>query len=254
MPDRAKDETLRPTGASTSKAPGVDELKRAAAERAVDGYVGSGMVVGLGTGSTAAWVVQRIGELLRAGELSGVRGIPTSQVTAELAAEYGVPLVALDEARPDLTIDGADEIDPRLALIKGRGGALLREKIVAAAGRGLVVVADGSKEVVSLGEGTLPVEVEPFGWRVTLDSLSSLGCEPRLRLAPGGTAEPEITDGGHYTADCAFGDIPEPGELEREIRRIPGAIESGLFVGLSVASVVSRASDAGGIDTRVTEG
>lgn len=232
----------------------MEDLKRAAAERAVDGYVRSGMVLGLGTGSTAAWVVRRIGELMEAGDLSGVRGIPTSRRTAELAAEYGVPLVGLEEARPDLTIDGADEIDPSLALIKGRGGALLREKIVAAAGRGIVVVADGSKRVVSLGEGPLPVEVEPFGWQATLDALASLGCEPRLRPAPGGTTEPRITDGGHYTADCAFGDIPDPGALEAEIRSIPGAIESGLFVGLSVASVVSRATEDGRISTGVTEG
>lgn len=233
--------------------PRVEDLKRAAAERAVDGYVRSGMVLGLGTGSTAAWVVRRIGELLEAGEISGVRGVPTSRRTAELAAEYGVPLVDLEQARPDLTIDGADEIDPSLALIKGRGGALLREKIVAAAGRGIVVVADDSKEVLALGEGALPVEVEPFGWQATLDALASLGCEPRLRLAPGGTAEPDLTDGGHYTADCAFGEIPAPGELEAEIRRIPGALESGLFVGLSVASVVGAATEGGAVATEVTE-
>lgn len=238
---------------NTNERPGLDDLKRAAAERAVDGYVRSGMVLGLGTGSTAAWVVRRIGELLEGGEVSGVRGVPTSRRTAELAAKYGVPLVGLEEARPDLTIDGADEIDPELALIKGRGGALLREKIVAAAGRGIVVVADDSKEVLSLGEGALPVEVEPFGWQATLDALAALGCEPRLRLAPGGSAEPELTDGGHYTADCFFGDIPEPGALEDGIRRIPGALESGLFVGRCVASVVSRVTEWGGISTRVTE-
>lgn len=237
----------------TEEKPGLEELKRAAAERAVDGYVSSGMVLGLGTGSTAAWVVRRIGELLEAREVTGVRGVPTSRRTAELAAEYGVPLVGLEEARPDLTIDGADEIDPGLSLIKGRGGALLREKIVAAAGRGIVVVADDSKEVVSLGEGPLPVEIEPFGWQSTLDALASLGCEPRLRLEPGGSAEPELTDGGHYTADCAFGEITDPGTLEDEIRRIPGALESGLFVGLCVASVVSRAAEGGVISTGVTE-
>lgn len=223
----------------------AEELKRMAAERAVAEYVESGMVLGLGTGSMAAWVVRRIGELLASGELSGVRGIPTSHRTAELAGEYGVPLVGLDEVRPDLTIDGADEIDPSLALIKGRGGALLREKIVAAAGKGLVVVADVSKQVASLGEGPLPVEVEPYGWQATLDALASLGCEPRLRPLPGGTTEPQPTDGGHYTADCAFSEIPDPAALEDDLRRIPGAIESGLFVGLTVAAVVGHAGEDG---------
>ena len=231
----------------------ADALKRAAAERAVDSYVESGMVLGLGTGSTAAWVVSRLGELLARGELTGVRGVPTSQKTVELAVEAGVPLAGLEQARPELTIDGADEIDPSLALIKGRGGALLREKIVAAAGGGLVVVADYSKQVVSLGEGPLPVEVEPFGWRATLDALSSLGCEPRLRLQPGGTTEPQLTDGGHYTADCSFGEISDPAALEAEIRRIPGAIESGLFVGLSVVAVVGRAARDGEAVTEVIE-
>ncbi len=215
----------------------AEEYKRAAAYEAVERYVESGMTVGLGTGSTAFWVVRRIGELISSGGLRDVRGIPTSRRTAEQAQEEGIPLVSLSEARPGITIDGADEISPDINLIKGRGGALLREKIVAASGDGLLVVADDSKLVDTLGEGTLPVEVEPFGWEITLEALASLGCEARLRLA--GT-EPFVTDGGHYTADCTFPSIPDPGALEDEIKRIPGALETGLFVGLSRAAVIGR--------------
>jgi ribose 5-phosphate isomerase A len=223
-----------------------EDLKRATAERAVAEYVESGMVVGLGTGSTASFAVRRIGVLLAAGELEDVRGVPTSARTAAIAREEGIPLVTLSEARPLFTIDGADEIGPGLALIKGLGGALLREKIVASAGDGLVVVADETKLVDSLGAGPLPVEVEPFGHQITLEDLGSLGCEPTLRLeGPGSqTGDPDrpyVTDGGHYTADCLFPrGIPNPAALEEEIKRIPGALESGLFVNLARAAVVAR--------------
>ena len=219
----------------------VESLKRDAAYAAVDRYVESGMIVGLGSGTTAAFVVARIGELLAAGELRDVRGIPTSERTAALAREVGIPLTALSEARPLLTIDGADEIGPDLSVIKGRGGALLREKIVAAAStRGLVAVADGSKPVEALGEGPLPVEVEPYGWGTTLQALASLGCESELRMDRADPRHPFVTDGGHYTADCLFPGIPDPSSLEVEIKRIPGALECGLFVGLAQAAVVAR--------------
>ena len=224
----------------------VDEQKRSAAYKAVDDYVEGGMTVGLGSGSTALWVVKRLGERLAGGELEEVRGIPTSEATAEEARREGIPLVELSEARPDLTIDGADEIDPWLALIKGRGGALLREKIVASAGNGLIVVADSSKLVDALGEETLPVEVEPFGWETTLKALSALGSEPTLRMKDG---RPFVTDGGHYTVDCLFDSIPDPDSLEKEIKAIPGALENGLFVGLSRAAVI-----AGEEGTRIIEG
>ena len=230
----------------------LEELKRAAAERAVDEYVESGMVVGLGTGSTASHAVRRIGASISAGELEDIRGVPTSARIAALALEEGIPLVTLSEARPLFTIDGADEIGPGLALIKGRGGALLREKIVAAAGDGLIVIADETKLVDSLGAGSLPVEIEPFGYEITLEDLSSLGCEPTLRLqGPAGTGDakhPYVTDGNHYTADCLFPDgIPDPAALEEEIKRIPGALECGLFVGLARAAVVAR----GGAETEI---
>ncbi len=218
----------------------MEDPKRAAAEKAVEVYVGSGMVLGLGTGSTTVWAVRRVGELLSSGDLEDIRGIPTSEETAALAREVGIPLTDLSEALPDIVIDGADEIGPGLALIKGRGGALLREKIVAsAAPGGIVVVADDSKSVEQLGRGPLPVEVEPFGWEATRDALASLGCETELRMKSG---EPFITDGGHYTIDCDFGSIPDPGALETEIKNIPGALENGLFVGLTRATVVARES------------
>ena len=222
---------------------GAEALKRDAACAAVDRFVESGMTVGLGTGTTAAFVVARIAELLAGGTLREVRGIPTSERTAALAREVGIPLATLSEARPTLTIDGADEIGPDLAVIKGRGGALLREKIVAAASeRGLVIVADASKPVTVLGEGPLPVEVEPFGWETTLEALAALGCEPVLRAGPGDAQHPFITDGSHYTADCLFSEIPDPASLETEVKLIPGALECGLFVGLARAAFVARES------------
>ena len=220
---------------------GAEALKRDAACAAVDRFVESGMTVGLGTGTTAAFVVARIGELLAGGTLREVRGIPTSERTAALAREVGIPLATLSEARPTVTIDGADEIGPDLAVIKGRGGALLREKIVAAASeRGLVIVADASKPVTVLGEGPLPVEVEPFGWETTLEALAALGCEPILRADPEDAQHPFITDGSHYTADCLFSEIPDPASLETEVKLIPGALECGLFVGLARAAFVAR--------------
>lgn len=220
------------------------ELKRAAAGAAVERYVRSGMTLGLGTGSTASFVVRRIGELIRDGELGDVRGVATSARTEALAREVGIPVTTLAEARPTVTLDGADEIGPGLALVKGLGGALLREKIVAhASEEGLVVVADGSKAVDVLGAGSLPVEVDPFGWPATFEALRSLGCEPQLRAEPRDSDRPYVTDGGHYIADCRFaGGIPDPAALEEGIHRIPGALECGLFVGIARAAFVARES------------
>lgn len=219
----------------------ADAPKREAAHAAVERFVRSDATLGLGSGTTAAFVVERIGGLLISGELHGVRGVPTSEGTAALAREHEIPLVSLSEARPTLTIDGADEIGPGLAVIKGLGGALLREKIVAAAStEGLVLVADASKVVDDLGtRAPLPVEVEPFGWQATFDALASLGCEPRLRMDAADPAHPFVTDGGHYTADCAFEKIEDPDALEAAIKAIPGALECGLFVGLALAAVVA---------------
>ena len=216
----------------------ADGPKRAAANAAVDRFVESGATLGLGSGTTSAFVVGRIGEKLAAGELRDVSGVPTSEGTAALAREAGISLVGLSESRPALTLDGADEIGSGLAAMKGLGGALLREKIVAAASRdGLILVADGSKTVDTLGtHGPLPVEVDPFGWEATFEALSSLGCEPKLRMDAAG---PFITDGGHYTADCAFGPIQDPSALETAIKAIPGALECGLFIDLAQAAVIA---------------
>lgn len=200
------------------------------------------MILGLGSGTTAAHAVRRVGELLAGEQLRDVRGIPTSERTAALAREVEIPLITLSEARPRLTLDGADEIGPDLEVVKGRGGALLREKIVASASEaGLIVVADGTKSVEVLGtSGPLPVEIEPFGWETTLAALSSLGCEPVLRADRTDRERPFVTDGGHYTADCAFFEIPDAAALAEKIKDIPGALETGLFIGLVRAAVVAR--------------
>ncbi len=214
------------------------EILRSTAHAAVDARLESGMTVGLGSGTAASLAVERIGELLSSGELEDVRGIPTSEKTARLAREVGLPL--LDLSGPDVTIDGADEIgEGNLSLIKGHGGALLREMMVASCGY-LVVVADASKLVNELGRGSLPVEVEPFGWEATVAALSSLGCEATLRTDPNNPELPFVTDGGHYTVDCMFGPMPDPASLEAEIRRIAGALECGIFVDLARVAYVAH--------------
>jgi ribose 5-phosphate isomerase A len=228
----------------------ADGQKRDAAHAAVGRFVRSGATIGLGSGTTSAFVVRRIGELLEGGGLRDVRGIPTSESTAALAREVGVPTVSLAEAKPTLTLDGADEIGPGLAAVKGLGGALLREKIVAAASTtGLVLVADASKMVDVLGtRAPVPVEVDPYGWQATLEALSSLGCQPRLRTDAADPQQPFVTDGGHYTADCSFDAIDDPAALEAAIRGIPGALECGLFVGLAHAAVVAGADGVSVLD------
>lgn len=216
----------------------IERLKRLAAERAVE-YVEDGMVVGLGTGSTARHMLEVLAERLRAGTLEGIVGVPTSRETSRLARELGIPLTSLeDEPRIDLTIDGADEVAPDLSLIKGLGGALLWEKIVATASDRLIIVVDEGKLVERLGErAPLPVEVVPFGWTTHLAYLDLLGAQPTLRRSADGT--PFTTDGGHYLLDCRFGDgILEPERIEREIRQRVGVVETGLFLGLADVVVV----------------
>ncbi|MEO0565389.1 MAG: ribose-5-phosphate isomerase RpiA, partial [Chloroflexota bacterium] len=182
----------------------ITEQKKLAGERAVDAVVTPGSVVGLGSGSTAVWAVRRIAERLDAGDLTDVVGIPTSIRTADEAKRLGIPLTTLEETPlVDVTIDGADEIDPRLNVIKGGGGALLREKIVASASAKLVIVADGSKLSDQLGLiFKLPVEVIPFGLGVVLPQLAALGCTPTVRVREG--SERYMTDNGNLIADCAF--------------------------------------------------
>lgn len=217
-----------------------DELKRRAAERAVE-LVRSGMTLGLGTGSTARFVLEAIAARQERGELTDLIGVPTSSDTRAYATELGIPLATLDEEpHLDLTLDGADEVDPRLDLIKGLGGALLWEKIVASATDRLVIVVDESKLVDRLGtRSPLPVEVIPFGWRTLLNPLRGMGAEARLRETA--AAEPFITDGGHFILDCEFPDgIDDPEEVETRLRSLPAVVESGLFLGMAQAVVVGK--------------
>jgi ribose 5-phosphate isomerase A len=215
----------------------LDALKQAAAVRAV-AEVESGMVLGLGSGTTAALALEalaaRISEGLR------VVGIPTSEKTAMMARRHGVPLTTFDaHRRIDLTIDGADEVDCRtFHLIKGLGGALLREKIVAAASERMIVVVDESKVVDCLGtRGTLPVEIVPFGWQTTLDRLAAIVCQPQLRMI---ADEPFMTDGGNYIVDCLVSEIADPAALEAQLADTVGVVESGLFIGLASMIVIGR--------------
>ena len=214
-----------------------DELKRAAAMRAIE-EVEDGMVLGLGTGSTAAFVVEGLGARVTRG--LKVVGIPTSERTAAHARRLGIPIATFAEhQRLDLTIDGADEVQlGTLDLIKGLGGALLREKIVASASDRLVIVVDQEKLVERLGEHTpVPVEVTQFGWQATAVALAKLGCVPERRYAAG--EQPFITDGGNYILDCRFGPLAAPLAIEKSIAMTVGAVESGLFVGRSSMVVVA---------------
>ena len=214
-----------------------ETLKRQAAEQAVE-IVESGMVVGLGTGSTAVHAVRRIGALLAEGRLQRIVGIPTADVTAREAERCGIPLGTLD-AYPtvDVTIDGADEIDARLNAIKGLGGALLREKIVAAASRRFVLVADESKRVSQLGtRAPVPVEVIRFARRPVADYLASLGARVIERQRDGRTF---ITDEGNLILDCHFPGLANPQEMAQLIRAQPGVVEHGLFLGMAAAAVVA---------------
>jgi len=214
-------------------------LKKAAAEWAA-ALIEDGMVVGLGTGSTASLILEPLAARIRQG--LRIVGIPTSERTAEQARALGIPLSTLaDHPRVDLTIDGADEVETgTLNLIKGRGGALLREKIVASASARLVIVADESKLVERLGRGVVPVEVVPFEWQSTARRIEGLGASAALRLRPDGGAF--ITDGGHYILDCAFGPIASAGSLDRDLNGIVGVVEHGLFLGLADQVVVGRAA------------
>jgi ribose 5-phosphate isomerase A len=218
-----------------------DQLKRAAALRAIE-EVEDGMVVGLGTGSTAAFVVEGLGARVAAG--LRLVGIPTSERTAAHARRLSIPIATFAEhQRLDLTIDGADEVQlGTLDLIKGLGGALLREKIVATASQRLIIVVDQEKLVERLGEHTpVPVEVAQFGWQATAIALARLDCVPQRRYTT--REQPFITDGGNYILDCRFGPIADPANVERRIALTTGTVESGLFVGLS--SMVVVASVAG---------
>ena len=223
------------------------QLKVKAAETAL-GYVEDGMRLGIGTGSTAREFISLLGEKVAEG--FNVVGVPTSEATARQCLELGIPLKSLDEAPElDLTIDGADEIDPALSLIKGGGGALLREKIVASASKAMIVIADDSKVVDMLGRFPLPIEVMPFGLGATLLGIEGvardLGLSGPLELRRSGDG-PFTTDGGHYILDASFGRIPDAQALSTALNAIAGVVEHGLFINIATLAIV--ATD-GGIKT-----
>lgn len=215
--------------------------KQRAGEKAAE-YVRDGMVVGLGTGSTAYFAIEKIGRLVTQG--LRIRGVPTSEQSRTLAMASHIPLVDFDAVdRIDLTIDGADEIDPAFNLTKGGGGALLREKIVASVSDVEIIVADETKCVPHLGAFPLPVEVVPFGWQATLKKLAALGCAPVLRQRNG---KPFTTDNGNHIIDCDFVHIEHPPELEEKIKAICGVVECGLFIGLAHRIIIGKTD--GGVE------
>ena len=213
------------------------QWKKAAAEAAAN-LVEDGMVVGLGTGSTAAYFIARLGERI-AGERLKITGIPTSEGTATQARAAKIPLTTFAEhERIDLDVDGADEVElGTLHLIKGHGGALLREKIVASASARMIVVADESKLVERLGSlVAVPVEVAQFGWQATARSLERIGGKPTLRL--GADQKTFVTDGGNYVVDCAFGPIAKPRDVADQIDHVVGVVEHGLFLGFAHEALI----------------
>ncbi|HEX9741888.1 MAG TPA: ribose-5-phosphate isomerase RpiA [Nitrospiraceae bacterium] len=212
----------------------LDELKRQAAIKAVD-YVRDGMVVGLGTGSTARHVIVALGERVKKG--LRIKGVPTSQETARLARKAKISLLQNDDVWPiDVAIDGADQVDPQFNLVKGGGGALLKEKIVAAAAQRFIIVVDHTKCVPVLGGSfPLPVEVMPFGWRNTARQIDALGGKAELRKRNG---EIFVTEARHYILDVHFARINDPAALEAALNRIPGVVENGLFVARTSVLIV----------------
>jgi ribose 5-phosphate isomerase A len=228
----------------------ADELKRQAAARALD-FVTSGMKLGLGTGSTAKHFVELLGERVRDG--LDVIGVPTSETTRQDAIRCGIRLTTLDDVdRLDLTVDGADEVDPHLNLIKGGGGALLREKIVAAASDRMIVIADDSKWVETLGRFPLPIEVIPFGLGATRRAIeqafATSGVSGQLGVRKGKDGHVFVTDGGHWIVDAHLGRIPDAPRLAQALSAIPGVVEHGLFIGLATTAMLAG---SGGI--RVVE-
>jgi ribose 5-phosphate isomerase A len=218
----------------------MDDLKRQAGERAAE-YVTDGMKVGLGTGSTVHYTLLALGRRVQEEGLDIV-GVPTSVRTERTSLQVGIPLGDLDElGRLDVTIDGADEVDPHLNLIKGLGGALVREKVVAAHSGGLIIVVDDSKLVDTLGtRSPLPVEVLRMGHRRLHGALADLGCAPALRL--GDDDEPFVSDNGNHIYDCRFTSIPRPHELEMSVNNVVGVVENGLFLDMATSVVVASPS------------
>ena len=216
----------------------ANDLAKEAAARASLRFIKDGQIVGLGTGSTAAYFIRLLAEAVNKG--IRIRGIPTSVQAGELASSLGIPLTTLDECQEiDVTVDGADEVDPQLRLIKGGGGAMLREKIVASATKRLLIVADASKRVPVLGKFPLPVEVIRFAQALIAKKITALGADVQMRLKNG---NPYVTDEGNHILDCRFGSIPDADALARALSEMPGVVEHGLFIGM--ASTVLFATDS----------
>lgn len=218
--------------------PDAETFKRQAAALALE-HVRSGMTLGLGSGSTVAHFLRGLGELVRSGEIVDVVGVPTSVTTGRLAGEAGIPLVGLgDHPHLDLTVDGADEVTPDLDLIKGMGGALLREKMVAQASSRLLIIADATKDVTRLGTvSPLPVEVLDWGWKAHVPLLEAAGAKVTVRSFPDGP--PFKSDNGHLILDCRFeGGIPDPSALEAELQARAGVVETGFFLGMATDAIL----------------
>ena len=220
-------------GVISARSGGFMDAKRNAAERAVD-YIHDGMIVGLGTGSTAYWAIQKLGSRVQEG--LNIKAIATSIQSEELAKKLGIPIITFSEINEiDITIDGADEVDLNLHMIKGGGGALLREKIVAAASKQFIVVVDESKLVNCLGTFPLPIEIVKFGFEATIKKLQLLECEPRLRKIEN---KVYVTDNDNYIVDCHFNRIEKPEELHNRLNLLPGIVDNGLFVNMTRKVIV----------------
>jgi len=216
-----------------------DQEKETAARSSLQ-FIRDGQVIGLGTGSTAAYFIKLLGERVREG--LKIRGIPTSVRSRDLAESLGIPLTTLDECQEiDVTVDGADEVDPQLRLIKGGGGALLREKIVASATKQFIVVADASKQVPKLGKFPLPVEVIKFAQALVAKRIRALGADVQLRREPDG--KPYLTDENNYILDCRFGEIQDADTLARQLSEMPGVVEHGLFISMASVVLFARGSE-----------
>jgi ribose 5-phosphate isomerase A len=218
----------------------ANDLEKEAAARASLRFVKDGQVVGLGTGSTAAYFIQLLGEQVKNG--LRIRGIPSSDRSREQAVSLGIPIITLDDCQQiDVTVDGADEVDPQLRLIKGGGGALLREKIVASATQQLVIVADATKSVPVLGKFPLPVEVIKFAKALVKKKIEALGATVELRMNADG--KPFLTDENNYILDCHFGKIRGADGLANKLSDMPGVVEHGLFIGMASVVLIAKGSE-----------